>query len=430
MLIKHITANSVGQTITLQWWIQNIRSSGKIAFIELRDGTGYIQCVIEQKVIGDEHFGQVTACGIESALELTGTVSKHPKYEQYELQVSGFAILSQTNDYPLGTKDDHGVEFLFDHRHLYLRAKSQWAIQRIRDTIIHATYDRMRDHDFIKIDSPIFTPTCAEDSTELYSVEHTNGETMFLSQTGQMYIEAAIAAHRNVYDFWPVFRAEKSKTRRHLNELWMMDAEMAFTDFRGNMDIQESLVKYIVSQVLAKNSTELTILERDISKLEAVRDLDWPRITHEEIVRQLQGLGSDIQQWEDLGGDDEEILMNQYQTPIFVTNFPLAVKAFYMPEDLDHPGTARCSDLLAPEGYGEVIGWSERIADYETLRQKIIDKGYDLAEYQRYLDIRKYGWVTTSGFGFGLERLVRRIAGLHHIRETIPFPRYHNRITP
>ncbi len=430
MLIKHITADAVDQTITLQWWIQNIRTSGKIAFVELRDGTGYIQCVIEKKVLGEEDFDTLTACGIESALELTGTVSKHPKYDEYELQVSGFSIISQTNDYPLGTKDDHGVEFLFDNRHLHLRSKKQWAIQKIRDTIIHATYDRMRNHDYTKIDSPIFTPTCAEDSTELYQVEHTNGEQMFLSQTGQMYIEAAIAGHRNVYDFGPVFRAEKSKTRRHLNELRMMDAETAFCDNTQNMDLQEDLMKYVISQVLTQNTQELALIDRDTSKLEACLQTAWPRKTHADVVSELQALGSDIQAGEDLGGDDEEMLMNTYETPIFVTNFPLEIKAFYMPEDPAHPGTAKCSDLLAPEGYGEVFGGSERIGDYETLKQKIIDQWYDLADYQWYLDTRKYGGVTTSGFGFGLERLVRWICGLHHIRETIPFPRYHNRITP
>ncbi|USN55130.1 MAG: asparagine--tRNA ligase [Candidatus Peribacteria bacterium] len=333
-----------------------------------------------------------------------------------------------TKDYPLGQKE-HGVEFLFDNRHLHLRSRSQVAIQRIRDTLIHATYDWMRAHDFIKIDSPIFTPTCAEDSTELYEVTHTNGEKMYLSQTGQMYIEAAIAAHRNVYDFGPVFRAERSKTRRHLNELWMMDAEMAFSDFKGNMEIQEQLIYFMIQEVLKHNRPDLEALGRDISKLEQIT-LPFPRKTHADVVRELQALGSDIKDGEDLGADDEELLMNTYDQPLFVTNFPLAIKAFYMPEDPEHPGTAKCSDLLAPEGYGEVIGGSERESSYEVLKEKVLKQGYDLADYEWYLDIRKYGGVQTSGFGFGLERLVRWIAGLHHIREAIPFPRYHNRITP
>jgi asparaginyl-tRNA synthetase len=429
MLISHIQETDVGQSIDLQGWIAQIRSSGKIAFILLRDGTGYLQCVIELGSVGEEVFNQLICCGIESAVALSGVVSLHPKSGAFELQVKNVSVISQAKDYPLWQKDDHGVEFLFDNRHLHLRAQSQWAIQRIRDTLIHATYDWMRAHDFTKIDAPIFTPTCAEDSTELYEVTHTNGEKMFLSQTWQMYIEAAIAAHRNVYDFGPVFRAEKSKTRRHLNELWMMDAEMAFCDFRGNMEIQEQLIYYMVQQLLEKNRTELTMLGRDISKLEAIT-LPFPRMTHAEVVKKLQELWSDIKDGEDLWADDEELLMNTFDQPLFVTNFPLAIKAFYMPEDPDHPGTAKCSDLLAPEGYGEVIGGSEREGNYEKLKQKIIDRGYDLEEYARYLDIRKYGGVTTSGFGFGLERLVRWMCGLHHIRETIPFPRYHNRITP
>lgn len=398
-------------------------------FITLRDGTWTIPCVIEKKAVGEEVFNHLKSAWIESAILLTWSLARHPKKEAFELQVTWWEILSLAKDYPLGQKE-HGVEFLFDNRHLYLRSPKQIAIQRIRDTIIHATYDRMRSNDYTKIDSPVFTPTCAEDSTELYEVEHTNGEKMFLSQTGQMYIEAAIAWHRNVYDFGPVFRAERSKTRRHLNELRMMDAETAFCENDQNMDIQESLVKYMLEEVIARNSNDLKTLDRDISVLQAYINTPRLRITHAEVVKQLQEMWSDIKDWEDLGADDEEMLMNYYKTPIFVTNFPLEIKAFYMPEDPNHPGTAKCSDLLAPEGYGEVIGGSQREGDYEILKQKVIDQWYDLQEYQRYLDTRKYGGVTTSGFGFGLERLVRWFCGLHHIREAIPFPRYHNRITP
>lgn len=429
MLIKHLWSDHVSTSINLQWRIANVRISGKIAFVNLRDWTGYLQCVVEQKVIGDDAFDALKECGIESAISLQWTLAKHPKKDEYELQTTSLEVLAVAKDYPLGTKD-HGVEFLFDNRHLHLRGKKQRAILRIRDTIIHATYDWMRDNDYIKIDSPIFTPTCAEDSTELYEVEHTNGEKMFLSQTGQMYIEAAIAGHRNVYDFGPVFRAEKSKTRRHLNELWMMDAETAFCDNDKNMDVQEDLVKFIVGEVLRLRTPELEILERDIDVLKKTVENGFPRRTHAEVVKELQWLGSDIKDGEDLGGDDEEILMNQYDTPLFVTNYPLEIKAFYMPEDPAHPGTAKCSDLLAPEGYGEVIGGSERLGDYDLLKQRVLDRGYDLEEYKWYLDTRKYGWVTTSWFWFGLERLVRWISGLHHIREAIPFPRYHNRITP
>ncbi len=430
MLISHIGSQDIGKQITLLWWIAHTRSSGKIAFIELRDGSGYLQCILEAAKFGDERFGEITSCGIESAVKLTGVVAKHPKKDEYELHVSDFELLSLAKDFPLWQKDDHGVEFLFDMRHLYLRAKSQRAIQRVRDTIIHATYDRMRDHDYTKIDAPIFTPTIAEDSTSLYETKHTNDELMYLTQTGQMYIEAAIAGHRNVYDFGPVFRAERSKTRRHLNELWMMDAETAFCDSAQNIEIQESLIKFIVSEVLRLRTPELEMIERNIPNLQKVLDQPFLRKTHAEVVKELQTMGSDIKAWDDLGADDEKMLMEKYEHPLFVTNFPLEIKAFYMPEDPAHPGTAKCADLLAPEWYGEIIGWSERLGDYELLKQRIIDRWYKMEDYERYLDIRKYGWVTTSWFGFGLERLVMWICGLQHIREAIPFPRYHNRITP
>ncbi len=290
MLISHITSQDVGKEVTLQGWIAHSRSSGKIAFVELRDGSGYIQCIIEPGKIGDEAFAEITACGIESAISVTATIAKHPKKEEYELHVTAIKVLSAAKDYPLGQKDDHGVEFLFDMRHLYLRAKSQWAIQRVRDTIIHATYDRMRANDYTKIDSPIFTPTCAEDSTSLYETTHTNDEKMYLTQTGQMYIEAAIAGHRNVYDFGPVFRAERSKTRRHLNELWMMDAETAFCDNDQNMNIQESLIKFIVGEVVRLRTPELHMLERNIENLQKTFDQPFLRKTHAEVVIELQSM--------------------------------------------------------------------------------------------------------------------------------------------
>lgn len=430
MIIAQLTQAEIGEEVSLQGWIDQKRGSGKIQFIVLRDGTGYLETVVELSSVGEEQFEAIKECGIESVISLTWTLQAHFKKEwHYELQVTSLEVMNVAKDYPLGKKE-HWVDYLFDMRHLYLRSQSQRAVLRIRDAIIHATYDWMRNNHYTKIDSPIFTPTCAEDSTELYEVTHTNGEQMFLSQTGQMYIEAAIAGHRNVYDFWPVFRAEKSKTRRHLNELWMMDAETAFCDNDQNMDVQESLMKFIISEVLERCSDELAVLGRDTAVLQCAVDTPFPRKTHAEVVAELQTMGSDIQSQDDLWADDETILMEKYDTPIFVTNFPLAVKAFYMPEDPDHPGTAKCADLLAPEWHGEIIGWSEREFDYEILRQKIIDHGYDLADYERYLDIRKYGGVQTSGFGFWLERIVKWVCNLHHIRETIPFPRYHNRITP
>lgn len=439
--IKHITAEMVGTEITLSGWIQNGRSSGKVAFIELRDGTGYIQCVVEvakgereeQKELQgltQEDFDIIANLGQESSLSLTWLVSKHPKKDEYELQVRSFHVYTNTADYPLGTKDDHGPEFLFDNRHLYLRSKTQVAIMRIRDTICTATYDWMKQHDFTRIDAPIFTPNACEGTTELYEVEHVNGETMYLSQSGQLYIETAIAAHRNVYDFGPVFRAEKSKTRRHLNEFWMMDAEMAFCSFEENLAIQESLIKYIIAQVLNKNESDLAILNRDTTPLTNIVDTPWKRMTHEEFVADLIAKGFDVQQWEDIGSDIEMQYMAMVDEPVFVTHFPMAIKAFYTKEDPDMPGYGLCADLLAPEWCGEVIGGAQRIDNYDTLLSKIHEHELDPAIFDWYLDIRKYGGVPHGGFGYGLERIVRWLCGLHHIRETIPFPRYANRIRP
>jgi asparaginyl-tRNA synthetase len=430
MLIKDITETQVGQQITLNGWIQTIRSSGKLCFLELRDGSDYIQCVAEINSLGEDKFKELESCGIESSLQISGTVSKHPKKEEFELQVSDYSIYTKTNDYIFGTKDDHGPEFLFDNRHLYLRAKSQIAIQKIRNTIIYATYDWMRDNGFTKIDAPIFTPNAAEGTTELYEVEHVNGEKMYLSQTGQLYIEAAMFGVGRVFDFGPVFRAEKSKTRRHLNEFWMMDAEIPFIQQEENMQIQEDLLKYLISKVLEINGKEFAVLARDTKALEDIVNKPWLRMTHQEFITDLQSKGFDVKQGDDIGSDTEMQYMEMIDTPIFLTHFPMGIKAFYTKEDPNMPGYALCSDLLAPEGCGEIVGSSTRDDDYNILLQKIKDHGLDPATFEWYLDLRKYGSVPHAGFGYGLERLVRWFCGLHHIRETIPFPRYANRITP
>lgn len=429
MLIKHIKSETVGQTVTLSGWVDKIRSSGKIAFISLRDGTEFIQCVIEEKHIGEAAFTEITALGLESSLSLTGEISKHPKKEEYELQVRWFQIYTQTHDYPIGTKDDHGPDFLFDHRHLYLRSQSQWAIQRIRDTIIHATYDWMRDNDVLKIDAPIFTPSACEGTTELYEVEHVNGEKMYLSQSGQLYIEAAIAAHGRVFDFGPVFRAEHSKTRRHLNEFWMMDAEFAFIQQDENMELQESLMYAIIQEVLKKNRRELALLGRDTTPLESIK-LPFVRMTHAEWINDLIAKGFDVKQGDDIGSDVEMQYMEKVTQPIFVTHFPMGIKAFYTKEDPAQPGFALCADLLAPEGCGEIIGGATREDNYDKLLAKINEHKLPVEQFEWYLDLRKYGGVPHAGFGYGLERIVRWLCGLHHIRETIPFPRYANRIRP
>lgn len=429
MLIKKISWDIVGQTVTLSGWVDKIRTSGKIAFILLRDGSEFIQCVIEEKHIWETAFTQITALWLESSLSLTGEISKHPKKEEYELQVRSFQIFTQTHDYPIGTKDDHGPDFLFDLRHLYLRSQSQWAIQRIRDTIIHATYDWMRDHDVLKIDSPIFTPSACEGTTELYEVEHVNGEKMYLSQSGQLYLEAAIGAHGRVFDFGPVFRAEHSKTRRHLNEFWMMDAEFAFIQQDENMELQESLMYYIIQEVLKKNRRELAFLGRDVGPLEAIQ-LPFVRMTHAEWIDDLIAKGFDVKQGDDIGSDIEMQYMEKVTQPIFVTHFPMGIKAFYTKEDPAKPWLGLNADLLAPEWCWEVIWWATREDNYDKLLSRIIEQGLPRENLEWYLDLRKYGGVPHAGFGYGLERIVRWLCGLHHIRETIPFPRYANRIRP
>ncbi len=428
MLIKYVGSDLVDQEVAIQWWVAHTRSSGKVVFINLRDGSGFMQCVGEAQFLGDEKFEELKSLNIESSVELQGVVSKHPKKDEYELQIRSFIVYQASSDYPLGQKE-HNPDFLFDNRHLYLRSKSQWAIQRVRDTIIHATYDWMRDHDFVKIDAPIFTPNACEGTTELYEVEHVNGEKMYLSQSGQLYLEPAIAAHGRVYDFGPTFRAEKSKTRRHLNEFWMMDAEVAFIQQEENMHLQEQLMFYIIQEVLHKNRKELEILERPIEKLEAIQ-LPFKRVMYKDRVDELISMGFDVKQGEDIGSDVEMQYMEKVEQPIFVTNFPKSFKAFYFKEDLQNPGTVLGADLLAPEGCGEIIGGGTREDNYDKLLAAIKEHNLDPEVFNWYLDTRKYGSVPHAGFGYGLERIVRWMCGVHHIRETIPFPRYANRIRP
>lgn len=428
--ISQITSEYIWKTVTLNGWIQTIRSSGKLCFIELRDGSDYIQCIWEINSLWEKPFRELESLGIESSLSLTGEISKHPKKEEYELQIKEYTIYGRSQDYPLGTKDDHGPEFLFDHRHLYLRSKSQIAIQKVRNTIIYATYDRMRDHGFTKIDAPIFTPNACEGTTELYSVEHVNGETMYLTQSWQLYIEAAMYGVGRCFDFGPVFRAEQSKTRRHLNEFWMMDAEIPFIQQEENMQIQEDLMKYVIKEVLKICWKEFAILGRDTKPLEQIVDKPRPRMTHHQFVEDLIAKWFDVKQGDDIGSDIEMQYMEMIDTPIFLTHFPLGIKAFYTKEDPNMPGYALCSDLLAPEWCGEIIGSSTRDDEYDVLLDKIKKHNLDPAIFDWYLDLRKYGSVPHAWFGYGLERLVRRFCGLHHIRETIPFPRYANRIRP
>lgn len=429
--IADIKPELAGQEVVLRGWVSNLRFSGPIAFLNLRDGSGYMQVVAEKAKLSDKIWTDLEALNLESSLEITAKVSIHPKKaDECELQLSDLKVVHINKaEYPISNKE-HGVDFLLDNRHLWLRSKRQWAIQRVRNTIINATYEFFKANRFIKIDAPILTPNSCEDTTELFELEYFDLGKAYLSQSGQLYIEAAMFAHNRVFDFGPVFRAEKSKTRRHLIEFWMMDAEMAFVEHDENMDWQEKLIKFVVKSVLENNSADLLVLERDVKPLENVVNKDFARIHYSEAVKQLQKLGSDIKDGEDFGADDETMLTNSYDVPIFVDRYPAAIKSFYMPEDPNMPGYVLGNDLLAPEGYGEVIGGSQRIADYDLLKAKIEAHNYNMKDWQWYLDLRQYGSVPHSGFGYGLERLVSWICHLDHVRETIPFPRLLTRISP
>ncbi|MBU1445956.1 asparagine--tRNA ligase [Patescibacteria group bacterium] len=420
----------VGKYVTIQGWMYNKRGSGKILFLELRDGTGLIQGIAVQGSVSDEIFAKCDSLTIESAVKVTGEITAHPKHEDlFELQIKDIEIVFlNTDEYPI-SKKDHGPDFLLNNRHLWLRSKKQWAIQKIRNTIINATYEYLNKSGFTKFDSPILTPNACEGTTELFEVEYFDEGSAYLSQSGQLYLEAGIYSLGRCFDFGPVFRAEKSKTRRHLTEFWMMDAEAAFVEHEENMKIQEGLVVYIVKKVLAENKKELDCLERDIEPLKKI-EAPFIRKTHAEVVKELQEMGSDIGERDDLGADDETILTKKYDKPIFVEKYPAEVKAFYMKRDPQDESVVLGSDLLAPEGYGEIIGGSQREDNYDILLGRI--KGHKLPEdaFAWYLDLRKYGSVPHSGFGYGLERLTAWICGTSHIRETIPFPRMISRLTP
>ncbi|MFA5793338.1 MAG: asparagine--tRNA ligase [Candidatus Gracilibacteria bacterium] len=422
--------NHVGEEVTIQGWMFNKRGSGKLWFLELRDGTGIVQGVVFSKdPDNDPLFQKAGSLTIESSLRITGKVSKHPKLENtYELQISNIDIVQISADYPIGKKE-HGPDFLLENRHLWLRSRKQRAIQVVRNTVINAIYEFLNQNNFSKIDSPILTPNACEGTTTLFEIEYFDLGKAYLSQSGQLYLEAAIFSLGRVFDFGPVFRAEKSKTRRHLTEFWMMDAEAAFVEHEENMKIQEDLILHIIKRVLEKNLAELTTLERDIEPLKKIAS-PFIRMTHAEAMKEVREMGSQTPADHDLGGEDETLLTKKYDQPIFVEKYPAKVKAFYMKRDPKNPDLVLCADLLAPEGYGEIVGGSQREDDYDTLLARINEHKLPVAEFQWYLDLRRYGSVPHSGFGIGLERLVGWLCGRKHIRETIPFPRTIGRLRP
>lgn len=423
-------AKFVGQEITIKGWLYNKRtSSNTLAFLELRDGTGWTQAVAVKNDLSNTTWEEIEKVGQESSIEVLGVVSKHPKKENvFEIQLKDFKIIQNVVDYPIALKD-HGPDFLLDNRHLWLRSKKQWAILRVRDAIIMAINEYLHQENFIKTDSPILTPNACEGTTTLFQVPYFDEGFAYLSQSGQLYIEAAIASVGRCYDFGPVFRAEKSKTKRHLTEFWMMDAEGAFVEHEENLKIQEGLVRHIIRYCLEHCVEELSILERDTEKLKKA-DAPFKRYTYDEAIPKLHELGSDIKYGEDLGNDDEGLLTKDSEVPVFIEKWPKSIKPFYMKVDPKNPNIVLNDDLIATDNGGEIAGGSQREDDYDLLLEKIKHENYNLDDYKWYLDLRQYGSVPHSGFGIGLERIVRWICGFEHIRESIPFPRTIGRLKP
>ncbi|MFA6424497.1 MAG: asparagine--tRNA ligase [Candidatus Magasanikbacteria bacterium] len=428
ILIKDL-AQHVGEEVIIKGWLYNKRSSGPISFLEIRDGYGFVQGVAVKKWLSEVVWQACEDVTQESSIEVTGEVSKHPKKENvFELQIKDFKITQKAIDYPIAHKE-HGPDFLMENRHLWLRSKKQWAILRVRDAIIMAINEYLHQQNFIKVDSPIFTPNACEGTTTLFAVPYFDLGEAYLSQSGQLYIEAAIGSVGRCYDFGPVFRAEKSKTKRHLTEFWMMDAEAAFVEHEENLKIQEGLVRHVVRYCLEHCQEELLILERNVELLKKA-DAPFTRYSYDEAIKKLNELGSDIKYGEDLGNDDEGILTKDSEVPVFIEKWPKSIKPFYMKRALENPDLVYNDDLIATEGGGELIGGSQREEDVDVLLERIKAEGLNLEDYQWYLDIRRYGSVPHSGFGIGLERTVRWICGVEHIRECIPFPRTIGRLKP
>jgi asparaginyl-tRNA synthetase len=414
--------------VTLRGWVYNKRSSGKLQFILLRDGTGVIQCVAFKGNFTPEQFDALDKLTQESSIEIRGKVRKDSRSPGgYEVDVTGFEVFQLTENYPIAPKE-HGTAFLMENRHLWLRSSRQHAILKIRHEVIKACRDYFDDLGFTLIDTPIFTPNACEGTTTLFETQYFD-QIAYLTQSGQLYNEATAAAFGKVYCFGPTFRAEKSKTRRHLMEFWMIEPEVAYANLEDTMRLAEGLVCLIVERVLTKRKPQLEILERNISALEKI-SLPFPRLTYDEAVGKLQAGGAEIQWGGDFGGGDETILSEQYSSPLLVHRYPSAVKAFYMQPDPARPEVALCVDVLAPEGYGEIIGGGQRIHDCELLLKRLEEHKLSAEPFQWYLDLRRYGTVPHAGFGMGIERVVAWLCGLSHLREAIAFPRTLYRIYP
>ncbi|MEF9935929.1 asparagine--tRNA ligase [Carnobacterium sp.] len=432
--MKRITINEaknyVGEEVEIGAWVANKRSSGKIAFLQLRDGTAFFQGIVVKSEVGDDVFQLAKGLNQETSIMVKGTIQEDSRSKfGYEIVVSGVEVIGESHDYPI-TPKEHGTEFLMDHRHLWLRSSKQHAIMQIRNELIRATYEFFNKEGFMKIDPPILTASAAEDTTELFHTEYFDEEA-YLSQSGQLYMEAAAMAFGKVFSFGPTFRAEKSKTRRHLIEFWMIEPEMAFMDQDQSLEVQEQYVAYLVQSVLDNCDYALNVLERDKELLKKYTELPFPRISYDDAVKLLNESGFDDVKWgDDFGSPHETFIASSFDKPVFILNYPKAIKPFYMKPHPDRDDVVLCADMIAPEGYGEIIGGSEREVDFDNLSAAIKKFGLTEEDYAWYLDLRKYGTVPHSGFGLGLERAVTWISGTEHIRESIPFPRLLNRIYP
>jgi asparaginyl-tRNA synthetase len=422
-------ATYAGQEVTIHGWLHNRRSSGKLHFLIVRDGTGFIQAVMSKAAVGDETFTRADHLGQETSLSVTGTVRADARAKGgYEIDVSSFEVHGESHDYPI-TPKEHGVDFLLDRRHLWIRTERQAAILRVRHEVINAVRDFFNSRGFILCDTPIFTPAACEGTTTLFPVQYFEDTTAYLTQSGQLYNEANAMALGRVYCFGPTFRAEKSKTRRHLTEFWMVEPEIAYADLNDIIELAEGLVSSVVARVLDTRKEELKLLERDTSKLANVT-APFPRITYDEAAKILRDKGQPFEYGTDLGGTDETVLSEHFDRPVAVTHYPASVKAFYMKPDPQQPDKALCVDVLAPEGYGEIIGGGQRLDDLDLLLRRI--KEHDLPQdaFEWYLDLRRYGTVPHGGFGMGIERCMSWICKLEHVRETIPYPRMLYRLYP
>lgn len=420
----------VGEIVELRGWVWNMRSSGKIHFVQFRDGTGFVQVVVESSTVPADVFERASKLRIESSVIVRGLV-KEDKRSPFGVEVLATDVVPiqiPEEPYPI-SKKEHGIDFLMGYRHLWLRSRRQFHILRVRDAIIWAIRKFYKERNFVLIDTPIFTGSIGETAGNLFELDYFDYGKVYLTQTGQLYLEAACLAFGKVYNLGPTFRAEKSKTRRHLIEFWMHEAEVAYYEHEDNLRLQEELVSYVVKYVLENASQHLLALNRDLSKLEKVAP-PFERITYDEAVKFLRSKGVDIEWGDDFGGDEETMIASQFEKPVFVTHYPRKAKAFYMQPDPRRPEVVLCADLLAPEGYGEIIGGSQRIHDYDLLVERLQEFNLPVEKYQWYLDLRKWGSVPHSGFGLGVERTVAWICGLEHIREAIPFARTLYRVYP